>query len=111
MMRQGSAGGDDLCATDDEAFVGFLLDLDENINLFVRQVPINWRMDNCMVNERNSLTSQVVPAIGIRLVLAINFVGSQSTDPGSLVVRCSAHPAIGDSGPLGDCIARCNLFL
>ena len=110
------AGGHHLGARHHDSPVGLPLDAHADVGgpgrwLPRRQVAIDRRMDDRVVDEGHALLAEVVPVEGVGLVGRVELgIGAEGPQKGGLVVGGAAHPAIGESGPLGDGVSRAHLF-
>ena len=112
-VRQARGRRHDLGARDDEAAIGFLLDVHVDVLDFVeRLVAIDRRVDDRVVDERHLVLDLLVPAARIVLIRRVVVgVGAERREEGGLVVGAAADPAVRDARPLGDGVTRADELL
>jgi hypothetical protein len=107
VMGERGSRGDHLGAADDQAAVGFLLDMHVDVaNLFQLLVAVDRRIHDGVIDEGDFLLNLLVPALGVVLEGSVKAgVGAERSQKSRFVVRAAAHPSVGDACPLGDGIA------
>src|SRR5439155_7668512 len=110
---QRRARGHDLGAADIDTPVGLLVHVDAHVGTFVNgAVPVHWGMNDGMVEEKYLFLCLLIPYSRIGLVRRIKrCIGSQGAEKGPFVVWCTPHPAVRQTRPGGDRVARGELFL
>src|SRR3981189_1615477 len=69
-------------------------------------VAIDRWMDDGMIDEGHALLAKFVPAPGVVLVRIVKVrVGAEGREKRRLVIRRTAHPAVGHAGPFGNGVA------
>ena len=108
VMRERGSGGDHFRAADDQAAVGFLLDVHVDVAHFCQfLVAVHRRIHDRVIDEGDFLLHLLVPAPRVFLERLVEVgVGAERGEEGGLVIRAAAHPAVGHARPLGDGIAR-----
>ncbi len=109
-MGQHRSGGDDLGAGDANPGIGLLRDAGVNVGGAARRsrrdIPVDRRLDQRVVDKGHALLAVAVPAARIILVRGIKFgIGSQGREKGRLVVGRPTEPAIGQPRPGCDRVA------
>src|SRR5271170_803592 len=75
-------------------------------DLVRRSIAIDRRVDDRVIDERDALLAEAVPASRIVLVRIVEFgVGAEGGEEGGLVVGRTAEPTVGDARPFGDRVA------
>ena len=107
VVGQHRSGRHHLGARYDDAGVGLLLHVAADVAHLVRRpVAIDRRMNDRVIDEGHALLAELVPAPRILLIRIVEVgIGAERRQKRRLVVRCAAHPAIGELRPFGDGVA------
>jgi hypothetical protein len=112
-VRERRAGGHHLRARDDEPVVGLVLDVHADVgDLVGRQVAVDRRVDDRVVEVQDALLGVAVPAARVVLERRVEVrVGAERAEERGLVVGRAAHPAVDEALPGGDRVARLDELL
>src|SRR5678815_2151895 len=95
-------GRNNFRAGNNQTLVGFLLYMNANVrDLVGRLVAVHRRVNDSVIDERDTLLAELVPASRVLLVWLVEFrIGAERRQERGLVIGRASNPAIDDASPL-----------